>query len=47
MPDHFSGIRTEDKPCRVQGIIIEKRVLLLDGKDYAALVKEVEGLTDA
>jgi len=31
MPDHFSGIRAEDEPCRIQGIVIEKRVLLLDG----------------
>ena len=31
MPDHFSGIRAEDEPCCIQRIIIEKRVLLLDG----------------
>ena len=31
MPDYLSGIRAKDKPCRVQRIIIEKRVLLLDG----------------
>ena len=31
MPDHFPGIRSEDEPCRIQRIIIEKCVLLLDG----------------
>ena len=30
MPDHFSGIRTEDESCRIQRIIVEKRVLLLN-----------------
>ena len=31
MPDHFSGIRAENESCRIQRIVIEKRVLLLDG----------------
>ncbi len=46
MPDHFSGIRAEDEPCRVQGIIIEKRVLLLDGDLQAGVYLLICNLFD-
>ena len=46
VPDHFSGIRTEDESCRIQGIIIEKRVLLLDGNLQAGVYLLICNLFD-
>ena len=46
MPDHFSGIRAENESCRVQRIIIEKRVLLLDGDLQAGIYLLICNLFD-
>ena len=46
MPDHFSGIRAENEPCRIQRIVIEKRVLLLDSDLQAGVYLLICNLFD-
>ena len=46
MPDHLSCIRAEDEPCRIQRIIIEKCVLLLDGDLQAGIYLLICNLFD-